>query len=94
LSTTLGPWCHFPRVGSPFLANGCSKSNKGLMVKPLATSLAHVEKDHARYLFYINQIGYLKDILKHFRMEDYKTIKVPLDLKTKLKKDLNKDCAM
>ncbi len=33
LSTTLDPWCHFPRVGSPFLANGCSKSNMGLMVK-------------------------------------------------------------
>jgi hypothetical protein len=24
LSTTLRPWCHSPRVGSPFLANGCS----------------------------------------------------------------------
>jgi hypothetical protein len=28
-----------------------------------------VERDRAQRLFYINQIGYLKEILKHFRME-------------------------
>ncbi len=33
LSTTLGPWCHFSRVGSPLFANGCSKSNIWLIVK-------------------------------------------------------------
>ncbi len=53
-----------------------------------------VEKDHAHYLFYLNQIGYLKDIFKHFRMEDCKTIRVPLDPKTKLKKNVNKDDEM
>jgi hypothetical protein len=39
LSTTLGPWCHSPRVGSPFLANGCSISNMGSMVKSNVTRL-------------------------------------------------------
>jgi hypothetical protein len=29
-----------------------------------------VERDHAQRLFYINQIGYLKEILKRFHMED------------------------
>ncbi len=33
LSTTLGRWCHFPRVGNLFLANGCSKSSMVSMVK-------------------------------------------------------------
>ncbi len=33
LSTTLGPWCHSLRVESPFLTNGCSKSNMGSMMK-------------------------------------------------------------
>ncbi len=37
LSTTLGPWCHSPRVESPFLANGCLKSNMGSMVKSNGT---------------------------------------------------------
>jgi hypothetical protein len=40
------------------------------------------------------QIGYLKEIFKGFRMEDYKTIGVPLDPKTKLKKNVNKDDEM
>jgi hypothetical protein len=53
-----------------------------------------VERDHARHFFYINQIGYLKEILKRFRMEDCKTIGMPLDLKTKLKKNVNKDDEM
>jgi hypothetical protein len=29
--TTHGLWYHFPLVGSSFLANGCSKSNKAQM---------------------------------------------------------------
>jgi len=53
-----------------------------------------VERDRAQRLHYINQIGYLKEILKHFRMEDCKAIGVPLDLKTKLKKNENKDVEM
>ncbi len=50
-----------------------------------------VERDRAQRLFYINQIGYLKEIFKHFRMEDRKAIGVPLDPKTKLKKNVNND---
>jgi hypothetical protein len=53
-----------------------------------------VERDHAQRLLYINQIGYLKEILKRFRMEDCKAIGVPLDPKTKLKKNVNKDDEM
>ncbi len=53
-----------------------------------------VERDHAQNLIYINQIGYLKEILKLFRMEDCKAIGVPLDPKTKLKKNVNKDDEM
>ncbi len=33
LSTTLGHWCHFPKVGSSFLTNGSSKSSMVLMMK-------------------------------------------------------------
>ncbi len=33
LSTTFGPWCHFPRIGSPFLRNGYLNSSMGSMVK-------------------------------------------------------------
>ncbi len=50
-----------------------------------------VERDRAQCLLYINQIGYLKEIFKCFRMEDCKAIKMPLDPKTKLKKNVNKD---
>jgi hypothetical protein len=53
-----------------------------------------VERDHAQRLFYINQIGYFKKIFKHFCMEDCKAIGVPLDPKTKLKKNVNKDVEM
>ncbi len=53
-----------------------------------------VERNHAQCLLYINQIGYLKEILKRFRMEDCKAIRVPLDPKTKLKKNVNKDDEM
>jgi len=45
-----------------------------------------VERDRAQRLLYNNQIGYLKEILKHFCMEDCKTIGVSIDPKTKLKK--------
>ncbi len=50
-----------------------------------------VERDRAQRLLYINQIGYLKEIFKRFCTEDYKAIGVPLDPKTKLKKNVNKD---
>jgi hypothetical protein len=53
-----------------------------------------VERDCEQHLFYINQIGYLKEILNHFYMEDCKAIKVPLDPKIKLKKNMNKDVEM
>jgi hypothetical protein len=52
-----------------------------------------VERDRAR-LFYMYQIGYLKEIFKRFCMEDCKAIGVPLDPKTKLKKNVNKDDEM
>jgi hypothetical protein len=50
-----------------------------------------VERDCAQRLLYINQIGYLKKIFKCFHMEDCKAIGMPLDPKTKLKKNVNKD---
>jgi hypothetical protein len=53
-----------------------------------------VERDRAQRLLYINQIGYLKEILKRFRMEDCKAIGVSFDPKTKLKKNVNKDDEM
>ncbi len=53
-----------------------------------------VERDRAQRLLYINQIGYLKEILKRSRMEDCKAIGVPLDPKMKLKKNVNKDDEM
>jgi hypothetical protein len=53
-----------------------------------------VETDRAQRLLYINQIRYLKEILKRFRMEDCKAIGVSLDPKTKLKKNVNKDDEM
>jgi hypothetical protein len=43
---------------------------------------------------YINQIGYLKEIFKGFCMEYCKAIGVPLDPKTKLEKNVNKDDEM
>jgi hypothetical protein len=45
-------------------------------------------------LLYINQIGYLKEILKYLRLEDFKAIEVPFDPKKKLMKNLNKDDEM
>ncbi len=53
-----------------------------------------VERDRAQHLLYINQIRYLKEILKRFHMEDCKPIAVPLDPKTKLKKNEIKDVEM
>jgi hypothetical protein len=53
-----------------------------------------VERDRAQHLLCINQIGYVKEILKRFHMEDCKAIRVPLDPKTKLKKNENKDVEM
>ncbi len=53
-----------------------------------------VEMDRAQHFLYVNQIGYFKEILKCFRMEDYKAIGVPLDPKTKLKNNENKDVKM
>jgi cytochrome c biogenesis protein ResB len=53
-----------------------------------------VEKDRAQHLLYINQIGYLNEILKRFCMKDCKAIGMPLDPKTKLKKNVNKDDEM
>jgi hypothetical protein len=50
-----------------------------------------VQRDHAHRLPYINQIRFLKEIFKCFRMEDCKAIGVPLDPKTKLKKKMNND---
>ncbi len=53
-----------------------------------------VQRDYAQHLLYINQIGYLKEILKCFHMEDCKAIGIPLDPKTKLKNNVNKDVEM
>ncbi len=53
-----------------------------------------VERDRAQCLLYMNQIGYLKEIFKCFRMEDCKAIGAPFDLKTKLEKNVNKDDEM
>jgi len=52
-----------------------------------------MEKAHARF-FYINQIGYPKEIFKCFRMEDCQAIGVPFDPKRKLKKNVNKNDEM
>jgi hypothetical protein len=53
-----------------------------------------MERDRAQHLLYINQIRYLKEILKRFYMEDCKANRVPLDPKSKLKKNENKDVEM
>jgi hypothetical protein len=53
-----------------------------------------VERDRAQRLLYMNEIGYLKEILKRFRMEACKAIGVSLDPKTKLKKNVIKDDEM
>jgi hypothetical protein len=48
-----------------------------------------VEKNRDERLLRINQIKYLKEILKHFRMEDCKPIGVPFDPKVKLQRNAN-----
>jgi len=53
-----------------------------------------VERDRAQCSLYINQIRYLKEIFKCFRIEDCKTIGVFLNHKSKLKKNENKDVEM
>ncbi len=50
------------------------------------------KKDRDWCLLYINQIGYFKEILKHFHIEDYKNIKVPLNPKAKLKNIYEPKC--
>jgi hypothetical protein len=46
-----------------------------------------VERNRDERLLRINQIKYLKEILKHFRMDDCKPIGVPFDPKVKLQKN-------
>jgi hypothetical protein len=48
-----------------------------------------VERNHDEWLLRINQIKYLKEILKRFRMEECKPIGVPFDLKVKLQRNAN-----
>jgi hypothetical protein len=48
-----------------------------------------VERNRDERLLRINQIKYLKEILKQFRMEECKHIGVPLDPKVKLQRNAN-----
>jgi len=48
-----------------------------------------VERNRDERLLCINQIKYLKEILKHFRMEECKPIGVPFDPKMKLQRNAN-----
>jgi hypothetical protein len=48
-----------------------------------------VERNCDQRLLRINQITYLKEILKHFRMEEWKPIGVPFDPKMKLQRNAN-----
>ncbi len=48
-----------------------------------------VERNHDERLLRINQIKYLKEILKRFQMEECKPIGVPLDPKVKLQRNAN-----
>jgi hypothetical protein len=48
-----------------------------------------VERNRDERLLRINQIKYLKEILKRFQMEDCKPIRVPFDLKVKLQKNMD-----
>jgi hypothetical protein len=85
----------------------CNNKDKLLQVKELSRKFEmkdlgdlhfflsmEVERDRAQHFFYINQIGYLKEIFKCFRMEDCKAIGMPFDPKTKLKRNKNKDVEM
>jgi hypothetical protein len=53
-----------------------------------------VERDRTQRFFYINQIGYLKEIIQRFHMEDCKAIGVPFNPNMELKKNVNKDDEM
>jgi len=46
-----------------------------------------VERNYDEQLLHINQIKYLKEILKHFRMEECKPIGVPFDPKVKKERE-------
>ncbi len=48
-----------------------------------------VERNHDERLLCINQIKYLKEILKHFQMEECKPIGVLFDPKVKLERNAN-----
>jgi hypothetical protein len=48
-----------------------------------------VERNRDERFLRINQIKYLKEILKRFRMEDCKPIGVPFNPKVKLQKNIN-----
>ncbi len=48
-----------------------------------------VERNRDQWLLRINQIKYLKEILKHFWMEECKPIGVPFDPKMKLQRIAN-----
>jgi hypothetical protein len=48
-----------------------------------------VERNRDQRLLRINQIKYLKEILKRFRMEECKPIGVPFDPKMKLQRNAN-----
>jgi hypothetical protein len=48
-----------------------------------------VERNRDERILRINQIKYLKEILKRFRMEDCKPIGVPFDPKMKLQRNAN-----
>ncbi len=48
-----------------------------------------MERNHDERLLCINQIKYLKEILKRFQMEDCKPIRVPFDPKMKLQRTMD-----
>jgi hypothetical protein len=48
-----------------------------------------VERNRDQRILHINQIKYLKEILKRFRMEECKPIGVPFDPKMKLQRNAN-----
>ncbi len=50
-----------------------------------------VERNRDERFLHINQIKYLKEILKRFLMEDCKPIGVPFDPKVKLQRNVNGD---
>ncbi len=48
-----------------------------------------VERNRDERFLHINQIKYLEEILKRFRMEECKPIGIPLDPKVKLQRNAN-----